>query len=87
MELGLSNRVAAIAASSQGLGFATALELAREGAVVSICSRDRGRIDAAADKIRGEVDGAVAAGFATAAIVLFNRGLRRYTSGAVWTTA
>lgn len=59
MELGLSNRVAAIAASSQGLGFATALELAREGAVVSICSRDRGRIDAAADKIRGEVDGAV----------------------------
>ena len=30
---------------------------------------------------------AVAAGFATAAIVTFQKGLRRYTSGAVWTTA
>jgi len=30
---------------------------------------------------------AVAGGFATAAVYSFNRGLRRYTSGAVWTTA
>ena len=52
MDLGLKGRVAAVAAASQGLGFACALELAREGAEVAICSRDRGRIDAAASKRR-----------------------------------
>jgi len=58
MDLGLKGRVAAVAASSQGLGFATALELAREGAVVAIGSRDRGRIDAAAARIDAAVPGA-----------------------------
>jgi 3-oxoacyl-[acyl-carrier protein] reductase len=54
MDLGISGKVAAVAASSQGLGFACAMELAREGARVAICSRDRQRIDSAAEKIRGE---------------------------------
>jgi 3-oxoacyl-[acyl-carrier protein] reductase len=58
MDLGIAGKRAAVAASSQGLGFACALELAREGASVAICSRDGGRITAAADRIRGEVDGA-----------------------------
>jgi len=57
MELGIRGRAAAVAASSQGLGFACALELAREGAAVAICSRDRGRIEAAAARIRAEVAG------------------------------
>src|SRR5437867_1075308 len=39
MDLGLKGRIAAIAAASQGLGKAVALELAREGASVSICGR------------------------------------------------
>lgn len=39
MELGLKNKVAFIAASSQGLGKAVALELAQEGAKVIINSR------------------------------------------------
>lgn len=52
MELGLGGRRAAVAASSMGLGFASALELAREGAHVAICSRSRERIDAAAARIR-----------------------------------
>jgi 3-oxoacyl-[acyl-carrier protein] reductase len=52
MDLGLKGRAAAVAASSQGLGFACALELAREGAGVAICSRSRERIDAAAGRIR-----------------------------------
>jgi len=57
MDLGLSGKAAAVAASSQGLGFACALELAREGADVALCSRDRGRIDAAAERIRKEAPG------------------------------
>jgi len=58
MELGIKGRAAAIAASSKGLGFACALELAREGASVAICSRDRKRIDEAAERIRDAVPGA-----------------------------
>lgn len=58
MDLGIRGKRAAVAASSQGLGFACALELAREGASVAICSRDGDRITAAADRIRSEVDGA-----------------------------
>ncbi|NIM19389.1 MAG: SDR family oxidoreductase [Candidatus Latescibacteria bacterium] len=51
MDLKLKDRVAAVAASSQGLGYAAALELAREGARVGICSRDTGRIAEAARRI------------------------------------
>lgn len=58
MDFGINGRAAAIAAASQGLGFACALELAREGAAVAICSRDLARIGAAADRIRAAVPGA-----------------------------
>jgi 3-oxoacyl-[acyl-carrier protein] reductase len=51
MDLGLGGRRAAVAAASQGLGFATASALAAEGASVAICGRDRARIDAAAAAI------------------------------------
>ncbi|MFH1754514.1 MAG: SDR family NAD(P)-dependent oxidoreductase, partial [Candidatus Latescibacterota bacterium] len=61
MNLNLNNRVAAVAAASQGLGFAAALELSREGATVGICSRDAGRISQAAERIRGETGGSVLA--------------------------
>jgi 3-oxoacyl-[acyl-carrier protein] reductase len=54
MELGLSGRVALVAAASGGIGYASALELAREGAHVIICSRDEGRIREAAEKIGAE---------------------------------
>lgn len=54
MDLNLNNRVAAVAAASQGLGFAAALELAREGAAVGICSRDEQRISEAAERINTE---------------------------------
>ena len=54
MELGIAGKVAAVAASSQGLGLACAMELAREGAKLAICSRHRGRIDEAARKIHDE---------------------------------
>ncbi len=58
MDFGIRGRAAAVAASSQGLGFACALELAREGASVAICSRDRARVDDAARRIREAVAGA-----------------------------
>ena len=39
-------------AASRGLGYASALGLAREGCHLVICSRDQARIDAAAESIR-----------------------------------
>jgi 3-oxoacyl-[acyl-carrier protein] reductase len=52
MELGLRGRVAIVCAASQGLGKATAAGFAGEGAHVVICSRNRKRINAAAEEIR-----------------------------------
>lgn len=54
MDLQLTNRVALIAASSQGLGYATALQLSREGAHIAVNSRDEANVHAAADAIRDE---------------------------------
>ena len=52
MDLGLKDRVAIVAASSQGLGKAVAVGLAREGAKLAICSRSESKINRAADEIR-----------------------------------
>lgn len=54
MELGLKGRVALVAAASGGIGYASAFELAREGARVFICSRDEERISEAAERIESE---------------------------------
>src|SRR5947199_10440659 len=54
MDFGLKGRVALVAAASGGIGYASALELAREDARLFICSRDDGRIREAAEKIRAE---------------------------------
>ena len=52
MDLGLNNRVALIAASSQGLGLATAEAFAAEGCRVAMCARNQAALHAAAEKIR-----------------------------------
>jgi 3-oxoacyl-[acyl-carrier protein] reductase len=51
MDLGIAGKRAAVAAASQGLGFASAAALAAEGARVVICGRDEGRISRAAAAI------------------------------------
>jgi 3-oxoacyl-[acyl-carrier protein] reductase len=51
MDLGLKGRNALVAAASKGLGKAVALELAAEGASVSICARSAAELMAAADEI------------------------------------
>lgn len=54
MDLGLKDRVAIVAASSQGLGKAVALGLAREGAKLALCARTESALETAADEIRRE---------------------------------
>ncbi|HWR13997.1 MAG TPA: SDR family oxidoreductase [Terriglobales bacterium] len=51
METGLRDRVAIVAAASQGLGHAVAYALAAEGVKLTICSRSEERIVAAAAQI------------------------------------
>jgi len=52
MNLGLKDRVALVAASSQGIGRATAEAFAAEGCLVAMCARNRETLQAAAEKIR-----------------------------------
>jgi 3-oxoacyl-[acyl-carrier protein] reductase len=52
MQLNLKGKVAMVAASSKGLGFGIAQELAREGAKLSIGSRSKDGIESAAKKLR-----------------------------------
>jgi 3-oxoacyl-[acyl-carrier protein] reductase len=54
MELGLKGKRAIVMAASRGLGYASALGLAREGCQLIVCSRDQQRIDAAAAAIKKE---------------------------------
>ena len=52
MDLGLQDRVALVAASSQGIGRATADAFAAEGCRVAMCARNQHTLDAAAEDIK-----------------------------------
>ena len=54
MDLGLTGKVALVAGASRGLGFAVAQALVREGARVSIASRDESAIRLAAGRLGGD---------------------------------
>jgi len=54
MDLGLKNRVAVVAASSLGIGRATAEAFAAEGCRVAMCARNPQTLQEASDKIRKE---------------------------------
>src|ERR1700754_4676417 len=85
MDLGLKGRVALVAASSQGLGKAAAMGLAREGAKLALCARTASTLREAAEEIRRETgtevmeraldvtDGASVLDFVTGAAAHFGR--------------
>lgn len=55
MDLNLKDKIALITGASKGLGYATALQLAREGCKVVINGRDEVRVKSAAEKIKEEL--------------------------------
>lgn len=59
MDLGIRGRRALVCASSQGLGLACALSLAREGCEVFLNGRDADRLARATDQVREVTDAAV----------------------------
>jgi NAD(P)-dependent dehydrogenase (short-subunit alcohol dehydrogenase family) len=61
MDLGLTGKVAIVTGGSEGIGRATALSLAREGARVAIAARRRDVLQQAADEIRAATGGDVIA--------------------------
>lgn len=56
MDFGLKGRGVIVAASSQGIGLATAEAFAREGAQVAMCARTENTLRAAADRLRSETN-------------------------------
>ena len=61
MNLGLKERVALVAASSQGIGRATAEAFATEGCRVAMCARNQQILQTAAEQIRKRHNGDVVA--------------------------
>jgi len=59
MDLGLKNKIAVVGGASKGIGKATALGFAREGAKVAICARDPEILQATAEEIRRETSAEV----------------------------
>lgn len=59
MDLQLSGRAAIVNGASQGIGFATAMALAEEGATLAITARHQDRIIAAAGEISGRTGATV----------------------------
>jgi len=60
MDLGLKGKAAIVTAASKGIGKAVAVELAKEGANVSICARGKEDLEQAAEEIRKQGVQAVA---------------------------
>ena len=54
MDLGLNGKTALITGSTAGIGYATALALAREGAAVVVNGRTQARVDEAIQKLKDE---------------------------------
>jgi 3-oxoacyl-[acyl-carrier protein] reductase len=77
MELNLKGKVTLIAGASKGLGYAVAAAMAREGAAVSIASRDERAISAAGARLERETGARV---LSTALDVRAADGIQRWVS-------
>ncbi len=64
MDLQLEGKRALVTGSSAGIGWAIACELASEGAYVTLNGRDPARLDAALERLRAQVPGAIVHGVA-----------------------
>ena len=64
MELDLSGKRAFVSGSSQGIGYAIAETLLREGATVIVNGRSQGRVDSAVERLHATVPGADVTGIA-----------------------
>ncbi|EGD45509.1 3-oxoacyl-[acyl-carrier-protein] reductase [Nocardioidaceae bacterium Broad-1] len=62
MDLGLTGKRAFVSGSTQGIGYAIARELAEEGAAVVVNGRTAKRVDAAVERLRGDVPSADVSG-------------------------
>jgi 3-oxoacyl-[acyl-carrier protein] reductase len=80
METGLKNRVAIVAASSQGIGRAAAEALASEGCRVAMCARNPQTLEAAAGQIQKQNSAEV---FAQALDVTDPEAVHRFVAGVV----
>jgi 3-oxoacyl-[acyl-carrier protein] reductase len=76
MDLGLKGRGVIVAASSQGIGLATAEAFAREGAQVAMCARTEKTLVEAADKLRSETGAEI---YAEALDVTDGNAVQRFT--------
>lgn len=54
MDLHLKDKIALVTGSSRGLGYATALQLAKEGCKVAINGRDEAKVQSAVEKVNKE---------------------------------
>lgn len=61
MDLNVQGKVFMVAASSKGLGFGIAREMAQNGATVCIASRNREHVEAAVQKLREETNATILA--------------------------
>jgi NAD(P)-dependent dehydrogenase (short-subunit alcohol dehydrogenase family) len=64
MDLGLKGKRALVTGSTAGIGYATARALASEGAQVTLNGRTQARVDAALQRLKGELPGASVDGIA-----------------------
>jgi 3-oxoacyl-[acyl-carrier protein] reductase len=80
METGLKGRVAMVAASSQGIGLATAEAFASEGCRVAMCARNSAKLEAMAEKIRKQKKAEV---FARALDVTNENAVREFVASVV----
>jgi 3-oxoacyl-[acyl-carrier protein] reductase len=61
MDLGLKEKVVVVGGASKGIGKATALAFAREGARVAVCARNAAQLQSVAEEMRRETGAAVLA--------------------------